>query len=104
MDVEKDMATPTKPNGLARLKQFNPPRRRELEQSQAIDADSCSTTEELSGGSGDDEMEEDIELVIRDEARKWLSLHGTKLFSLESSKFLAKSPNPRGRPKGNSQL
>jgi len=98
MDDNKTMETPSKLNGLGRLKQFNPPRRIKMERSDAISIeDSCSTTEEYSHGSGS-EMDEDIEIVIRDEARNWLSLHGAKLFSLESSKFLAKSPS-RGRPR-----
>ena len=30
-----------------------------------------------------------IEAVVRDETQSWLALHGSKLFALESSKFMA---------------
>lgn len=47
--------------------------------------DSTSTTEEII----------DIEPTIRDACADWLSIHGSKLFALESSKWLAKQKNPR---------
>lgn len=47
--------------------------------------DSTSTTEEII----------DIEPTIRDACTDWLSIHGPKLFALESSKWLAKQKSPR---------
>lgn len=53
----------------------------------SIDSDSQASTEEMSGVSQDSGIEE----TVRVEIQEWLSLHGAKLFALESSKYLAKT-------------
>lgn len=51
---------------------------------QVID-DSASSTDEIGGM----EMDEDLEEIIRDEARNWLAEYGAKFFSIETAKFLS---------------
>lgn len=50
-----------------------------------ISSGSGSTTEDLS----EDGMDADLEECVRSEISGWLATHGSKLFSLEASKFLA---------------
>jgi len=50
-----------------------------------ISSGSCSTTEDMQ----EDGMDADIEECVRSEISGWLATHGSKLFSLEASKFLA---------------
>jgi len=59
---------------------------------------------EISSDTSSTEEEHDVEMeeIIREEARSWLSLHATKLFGLEVSKYLAleaKRKNLRGMRK-----
>jgi len=58
---------------------FIPPRK--LDGKVVECSSSSSTTEEMQEVEG--------EAIIAEEAKNWLSLHGSKLFSLECSKFLA---------------
>lgn len=53
---------------------FQAPRKME------ISIDSLSSTEEVDA---------DMEEIIRQEAKDWLSMHASKLFNLEVSKYLA---------------
>ncbi len=56
--------------------------------------DACSTTEEFSEVS----MEgEEIEALMKEEIGLWLANHGSKLFSLECSKFFAKEEEKKKR-------
>lgn len=66
---------------------FKPPRKvlREI-QPHNFKSESSSSSEEESTM---DLAAEEWEAIVRDEVKEWLSLHGTKLFALESSKFLA---------------
>lgn len=57
-----------------------------LSESQALEADEVSTTEELSVDEEDTTLEETITRSVQ----QWLDLHGTKLFNLEASKFIAR--------------
>jgi len=50
-----------------------------------LDSDTSTTEEYMS----DNEMDPGIEALVRDEVQLWLASHGTKLFGLETSKFLA---------------
>ncbi len=64
-------------------------------------SDDCTTTEEFEEG---DVVDDEIEACVKEEIQLWLANHGSKLFSLESSKFLAveakKKPSfQNGRPK-----
>lgn len=54
--------------------------------SQPKHSSSTSSTEEM---ESDNYAREEFELIVRTETKDWLALHGTKLFSLETSKFLA---------------
>lgn len=47
---------------------------------------STSSTEEYMSSEG---LDSGIEGCVRDEVQLWLASHGTKLFALETSKFLA---------------
>ncbi len=47
------------------------------------ESNDCSTTEEM------EETQDQIEAYMKDEIALWLANHGSKLFSLECSKFLA---------------
>ncbi len=49
------------------------------------DVEDCTTTEEYEDVPVIDEIEE----YVREEVGLWLANHGSKLFSLETSKFLA---------------
>lgn len=42
-----------------------------------------------SDDSSTEEVDNTMEYIIRDEAQKWLSMHASKLFNLEVSKYLA---------------
>jgi len=57
-----------------------------LQESQTLEGDECSTTEELSLEDEDCALEEAIQRSVQ----QWLDLHGTKLFNLEASKFIAR--------------
>lgn len=70
-----------------------------LKENSAIDTSDadCTTTEE------DLPFDDEIETYVREETGLWLANHGSKLFSLETSKFLAveskKKPSfQSGRP------
>lgn len=55
---------------------------------------STSSTEEM-----DADAYNEWELIVREETREWLDLHGAKLFALEASKYFAaeaKKKNLRG--------
>lgn len=54
--------------------------------SQPVHSSSTSSTEEM---DSDNYAREEFELIVRTETKEWLALHGTKLFALETSKFLA---------------
>lgn len=51
--------------------------------------DSASTTEEMSSEDHSDLENELIAESIRLETKNWLDLHGSKLYALEFSKYLA---------------
>lgn len=50
------------------------------------EVDECSTTDDLSLSDED----RTAETTARELITAWLDLHGTKLFALESSKFIAR--------------
>jgi len=72
------------------LKPFKPPRK--LEKVIDIDDLSTSSTEEF-----DAIMDQDCEDFIIKEIQDWLAMHGTKLFALETSKFLAAEAKAQNR-------
>ncbi len=51
------------------------------------DADCTTTTEEME--PLEEGMSDEIEAYVKEEVGLWLANHGSKLFQLESSKFLA---------------
>jgi len=51
----------------------------------SISSGSGSTTEDMQ----EDGLDSDLEECVRSEISQWLATHGSKLFSLETSKFLA---------------
>lgn len=55
--------------------------------------DSCTTTEEMSYSSDEEQCGHvscsDAEDIIRWTTERWLAIHGPKLFALEASKFNA---------------
>lgn len=66
----------------------------DFEKETTIISGSTSSTEEMDV-AGYDEWE----LIVREETKEWLDLHGAKLFALEASKYFAaeaKKKNLRG--------
>ncbi len=49
----------------------------------------CTTTESMNEDQHYMEHAQELEKCVREEAQLWLDNHGTKLFQLEASKFLA---------------
>jgi len=58
------------------------------------DVEDATTTEEFEDAC----QKEEIEQYVREEVHCWLAIHGSKLFSLETSKFLAKTAAPYKNP------
>jgi len=68
-----------------------------IEENIGFSGESCSTTEEF-----DEYISEDgnqIENYVREEVQMWLANHGRNLFSLETSKFIAKEKNSKKKKK-----
>jgi len=77
------MSTPFKPPRFALQDATNTQKEPLILPSQSS---STSSTEEYMYEDG---MDTGIEGAVRDEVQLWLASHGTKLFALETSKFLA---------------
>lgn len=71
---------------------FKSPRKTEKKKDEtpvmALDVSSTSQSSEMSTVSSETDRPA-LEDVVREEVQEWLAIHGSKLFALETSKYLA---------------
>ena len=96
---QSDTTSQSQRQDIPKQNPFKPPRKilPTIVSSESSSFESISVDDDETEEAGGDAM--DVEGALKESAREWLDLHGSKLFSLEASKFLARTKSTKPPPR-----